>query len=59
MRVLGLAIAALALATGASAPAVQEVRMTPTEVMNSDKGSSQVGSSKLSVSGLLRSSAKS
>lgn len=47
MRVLCLAIAALALATGVSAPAVPEVRLTPTEVMSSDKGSSQVGSSKL------------
>ena len=47
MRVLCLAIAALALATGASAPAVPQVRMTPIEVMSSDKGSSQVGSSKL------------
>ena len=47
MRVLGLAIAAVALATGASAPVVREVRMTPTEAMSSDNGSSQVGSSKL------------
>src|SRR5262245_951964 len=47
MRFPCLAIAALALATGASAPAVPQVRMTPIEVMSGDKGSSQVGSSKL------------
>ena len=47
MRVPCLAIAALALATGARAPAVPEIRMTPIEVISGDKGSSQVGSSKL------------
>src|SRR5262245_22617188 len=47
MKVLSLPIVALALATSASAPAVPQVRMTPLEVMSSDKGSGQVGSSKL------------
>ena len=47
MRLPCLAIAAVALATGASAPAVREIRMTPIEVVSGDKGSSQIGSSKL------------
>src|SRR4030095_15284832 len=40
-------IGALALATAASAPAVQQVRMTPSEVIGGEKGASQIGSSKL------------
>ena len=47
MKIPCVAIAALALATGGSAPAVREIRMTPAEVTSSDKGASQVGSSKL------------
>jgi quercetin dioxygenase-like cupin family protein len=47
MRTLCLAIAALSFAAGASAPALPQIRVTPTEVMSGDKGDSQVGSSKL------------
>jgi quercetin dioxygenase-like cupin family protein len=47
MRILYLATAGLAFAARASAPAVPQFRMTPIEVMGSDKMDSQVGSSKL------------
>lgn len=47
MRILWLAVAALSFAAGASAPAGPEFRMTPIEVISSDRGDSQVGSSKL------------
>jgi len=47
MRVLSLVIAALSFATGTSVTAVPQIRMTPTEVTSSDKGGSQIGSSKL------------
>ena len=47
MRILCLAIAALSVTAGASAPAVPQMRVTPTEVLSRDKGDSQVGSSKL------------
>ena len=47
MKVLCVVIAALGLATAARAPVVQQLRMTPGEVMSSDKGAGQIGSSKL------------
>jgi len=47
MRILCLATAALSFVAGASAAAVPQIRATPIEVISSDKGDSQVGSSKL------------
>jgi len=47
MKVLCVVIGALALAAAASAPAVHQVRMTPSEVISGEKGASQIGSSKL------------
>jgi quercetin dioxygenase-like cupin family protein len=41
------ALTILATACYASAPSVPELRMTPTEITNGDKGDSQIGSSKL------------
>lgn len=35
------------LSLGSSAPSVPEIRMTPTEAMNGDKGDTQIGSSKV------------
>jgi quercetin dioxygenase-like cupin family protein len=42
-----LAISILSLGSGANAPSVREIRMTPTEVTRGDTGDSQIGSSKL------------
>ena len=42
---LGLAV--LAVSSSATAPAIPQMRMTPTEITSGDRGDSQVGSSKL------------
>src|SRR5579871_6414069 len=46
-RLLGFTLTILSVASSATAPAVPEIRMTPTEVMSGDKGDTQIGSSKL------------
>jgi quercetin dioxygenase-like cupin family protein len=47
MRIVYVVAAALSVAASANAPAVRQIRATPTEVMTGDKGEGQVGSSKL------------
>lgn len=42
-----LLITILAATCSATAPSASELRMTPTEIMNGDKGQSQIGSSQL------------
>jgi uncharacterized RmlC-like cupin family protein len=46
-KVLLLAIAALVVRSGANAPSIPQIRMTPSEIVNGDQGDSQIGSSKL------------
>jgi hypothetical protein len=46
-RLLCFTFAILSVGSGATAPSVPEIRLTPTEVMSGDKGDSQIGSSKL------------
>lgn len=42
-----LCLALAAVSSGASAPSIPQMRMTPAEIMSGDQGDSQVGSSKL------------
>ncbi|MBV9181520.1 MAG: hypothetical protein JO356_09410 [Acidobacteria bacterium] len=46
-NVLLLALTALVATCSATAPTVPQLRLTPTEILNGDKGESQIGSSKL------------
>jgi len=46
-KIFYFATTILSLGLSASAPAIPEIRMTPTDVMSGDKGESQIGSSKL------------
>ena len=46
-RILFLVLALLTVSSGATAPTISQMRMTPAEIMSGDQGDSQIGSSKL------------
>jgi uncharacterized RmlC-like cupin family protein len=46
-RMLFVGLALLTVSSGATAPAISQMRMTPSEIMSGDQGRSQIGSSKL------------